>query len=154
MEGKLLFETTLTSVVHNNEIAAELVRIAKEQNLPVQKAKFYKPLEKYAGFARDYIIAAQKRPPLPGGWIVRIEGFEPEERVFMVNVEREDTRDRKAGELRDLMLRMFDEYRKEGLEITVVDGIKEFYGNPVREVKASGHPIILEMLEDFVENLR
>ena len=154
MKEKLLFETAFSSVIHNNEIAAELVKIAQEQGYPVQKAKLYKQLERYAGFAKNYLVTAEKRPPIPGGWLIRIEEFAPEERIFMANVEREDTGGRKAGELRSLIVRMFDEYKKDGLEITVSESIKEFFGNPVREVKAVGHPIILDMLEDFIDNMR
>jgi hypothetical protein len=154
MESRILFETALPSVIHNNEIAAEMVKIGKERDYPIQKAKLYKQLGRYAGFAKAYMISAEKLPPIPGGWRLLIESFEPETREIMVNVDVRTESGVKKGEINSLVLKMFEEYRKEGLELTVEDEVKDFFGNAVRVIKASGHPILLEMLEEFIENMR
>jgi hypothetical protein len=150
----VLFETAVSSLIYNNEIASEMVKIGKSRDYPIQKAKMYKQLGKYAGFAKDYMITAERLPPIPGGWHVRIESFAPETREIMVNVKIKMEGESRKGEINSLVIKMLDEYRKEGLEIAVDDEVKDFFGNAVRVVKASGHPILLEMLEEFIENMR
>lgn len=154
MQNKIIWTTQLPSHIHNEEIAAELVKIAAKEGYPVQKAKFYKKLEKYAGFAKDYMIVATKLPPVPGGWTVEIENFEAEERQIMLNVKLKEENGKKVGEINSLVLKMIDEYKKEGLEITIEEEPKEFFGNPIKMMTAKGHPIVNEELEDFVENMR
>ena len=154
MEKNIIWTTQLPSHIHNEEIAAELVKIAGEQNYPIQKAKLYKKLEKYAGFNKNYMIIATKLPPVPGGWTVDIETFEVEERQIMLNVKVKDEDGKKVGVINPLVLKMIDEYKKEGLEISIEEEVKEFYGNPVRILTTKGHTIVNEELEDFVENMR
>jgi hypothetical protein len=131
-----------------------MVKIGKERGYPIHKAKLYKQLGKYAGFAKDYMISAEKLPPIPGGWRVLIESFEPQTREIMVNVAITAEGGVKKGAINNLVLRMLDEYKKEGLDLTVDDEVKDFFGNAVRVIKAAGHPILLEMLEEFIENMR
>ena len=100
------------------------------------------------------MITAEKLPPIPGGWRVRVESFAPDEREIMVNVAVREEGGVPKGEINSLVLKMLDEYRKEGLELTVDDEVKDFFGNAVRVIKAVGHPILLEMLEEFIENMR
>ncbi len=154
MSYNVLFKTTLSSIIHNNEICDELIKIGKEQNYPITKAKFYKKLEKYVGFGEKYMVTAKKLPPIPGGWDVEIISFEPQERHIMVNVSLIERDGKIYGEVNKLVLRMLDEYKKEGLNISIDAEHKEFYGNPVRQITAIGHPILLELLEEFIEDMR
>lgn len=154
MQEKILFTTILPSYIHNDEIVKELVKLSKEQNYPVEKAKLYKKLEKYAGFGTDYMVTAKKKPPIPGGWDIEITSFVPEQKQVMLNVDLQEENGKKVGVVNKLVLKMLEEYQKEGLVIEIEEEPKEFYGNWVRVLKASGHPIVLEQLEDFVENMR
>ena len=154
MQDNVIFSTTLPSFIHNEEISNELIKLSKEQNHPVQKAKLYKKLEEYAGFAENYMITAKKLPPIPGGWDVKIAKFEPEQKQIMLNVDLKEEDGKKIGEINKLVIKMLEEYKKEGLSIEIDEQPQEFYGNWVRALKASGHPIVLDQLEDFIENMR
>jgi len=154
MSDKVLFETTLPSMIHNNEVTKELVRIGQEQNYPIAKAKYYTKLETYAGFSVDYMIIANRLPPVPGGWQVQIKSFEPQQRQVMVNVKLKEENGKTVGEVNNLVLRMIEEFRKEGLKIEIEDDCKEFYGNPVRAINVTGHTILQEDFEDFIEGMR
>ena len=154
MQEKVVLKATLPSIIHNREITGELLKFGKEKNYPIQKAKLYTQLGKYAGFSKDYMVTAEKLPPIPGGWGLEIVSFTPEEKQIMLNVQVKEENGKMTGEINRLVLKMLDEYRKEGLEIEVDEEPQKFYGNWVRLLKAWGHPIILEQLEDFIENMR
>lgn len=154
MSDKVLFETTLPSMIHNNEITKELIKIGQEQNYPIVKAKYYTKLEKYAGFGLNYMIVADRLPPVPGGWNVQIVPFEPEKRQVMVNVKLKEENGKTVGEINGLILRMIEEFRKEGLQIEIEDECTEFYGNSVRAINVAGHKILQEDFEDFIEGMR
>ncbi len=155
MRDTTLFSTTLPSLVHNNEIGEELVRIGGEQNYPVSKAKLYRKIDKYAGFGPDYMITADRLPPIPGGWQVEIKSFQPEKRQIMVNVKPETGADGKiCGKINNLVLRMIEEYKKEGLLIAIGEECQEFYGNTVRVINVSGHRILVDDFEGFIEDMR
>ncbi len=150
-----LFSTTLPSVIHNNEIGDELVRIGREQSYPITKAKLYSKLDKYAGFGPNYMITAERLPPIPGGWKADITSFEPQVRQIMVNVK--ETKNGSGDveyKVNDLVLRMIEEYRKDGLVVDTGGGCQEFYGNKVRVMTVSGHPILVDDFEGFVEDMR
>lgn len=154
MPDKVLFETTLPSIIHNNEVAKELVKIGKEQNFPIEKAKYYTKLENYAGFGVDYMIVADRLPPIPGGWKVKIVSFEPERRQVMVNVRLKEEDGKTVGEINNLVMRMIEEFRKDGLKIEIEDECTEFYGNPVRVINVVGHTILQDDFENFIEGMR
>lgn len=154
MSEKVLFETTLPSMIHNNEIAKELFKVGQEQNYPIAKAKYYTKLEKYAGFGLDYMVVADRLPPIPGGWQIQIINFEPETRQVMVNVKLKEENGKTVGEINSLVLRMIDEFRQEGLKIEIDEEYKEFYGNPMKVMNVTGHKILQEDFEDFIEGMR
>ena len=154
MQEKVILQATLPSIIHNREIVEEILKFGKEKNYPVQKAKFSTPLEKYVGFAKEYMVTADRLPPIPGGWNLQIISFQTEEKEIMLNVQVKEENGKMIGEINKLVMRMLDEYRKEGLDIEVQEEPQKFYGNWVRVLKAVGHPIILDQLEDFIENMR
>ena len=52
------------------------------------------------------------------------------------------------------IVKMMEEYRKEGLSIEVGDAFSEVYGSSVRDLLCTGHPILVDGFEDFIENMR
>lgn len=152
---KVLYETTLPSIIHNDEICAELVKISLRENFPVQKAKFSSKLEKYVGFGANYKIYADKLPAIPGGWKVSIVEFEPAEKHLLVNVtSKKNAQGEEAFEINRYVLQMFEEFRKEGLTIELTKDYEKVYGAFAQRILAEGHPILLDNLEEFVENMR
>ena len=51
-------------------------------------------------------------------------------------------------------MKMMDEYRKEGLTINISKIPSEIYGSMTREITATGHPILVESFEEFIDNMR
>lgn len=152
---KVLYETTLPSIIHNDEICAELVKISLRENFPVQKAKFSNKFEKYVGFGANYEIYADKLPAIPGGWKVSIVEFEPEEKYLLVNVtSKTNEHGAEIFEINRYVLQMFDEFKKEGLIINLTEEYEKVYGAFARKIYAKGHPALLDNLEEFVENMR
>lgn len=152
---KVLYETTLPSIIHNDEICAELVKISVREKFPIQKAKFSSKLEKYVGFGANYQISADKLPAIPGGWKVSIIEFEPAEKHLLVNVtSKKNNQGKEVFEVNRYVLQMFDEFRKEGLTIELTEDYEKVYGAFARKIYAKGHPVLLDNLEEFVENMR
>ena len=54
------------------------------------------------------MILAKRLPPIPGGWDVTVESYEPEERIIPLNVKPE------TGEINRFIVKMMEEYVKEG----------------------------------------
>ena len=153
--GKLLFEKTLPSIVHKNEINEELAKVAAAAGYPIGKVRWLDKLEAYVGFAGNYYAKAMQLPPIPGGWEVRVKDFMPESRTLLVNVQKKTAPDGKEEyHINKFVLQMLDEYRKEGLDVKVKDDLEEVYGATARKLEAKGHPILLDALEDFIENMR
>ena len=155
METTVVYTQTLPSLVHNNEIGSELIKVGKTQNYIIEKVKNYTKLNQYIGFGKNYMITAKRLPPIPGGWNLEILTFSPEKRELMVNVKiSKDDNGNLVGEVNSLVVRMIEEYKKEGLFIEVEQEPKEIYGNFVRFIHAEGHPLLLDSFEDFIENMR
>ncbi len=153
--GTILFEQTLPSIVHKNEIAAELGKVVAAAGYPVGKVRWVEALEAYAGFADTYFARAKQLPPIPGGWRVWVKAFTPEARTFMVNLQKRRHADgTETYQINPLILKMFDEYRKEGLDVEVSDELELIYGVTACKVQAQGHPFLLDVMEDFIENMR
>lgn len=85
-ENKILATATFSSVIHNNEICSEIVKWGAANGYPVKKAKLINALEGYVGFTPEYMILAKRQPPIPGGWDITVEKYEPETRFIPVNV--------------------------------------------------------------------
>lgn len=152
---KILFEKKLPSVIHKNEINEALGAVVAAAGYPVGKVRWVEKMEAYAGFAGSYYAKAKQLPPIPGGWDVRVKNFTPEERTLLVNVQQKTTADGKVEyQLNKFVLQMFDEYRKEGLDVAISDDLEQVYGSMARRVEAKGHPFLLDALEDFIENMR
>lgn len=145
----ILAEATFPSVVHNNEVCEEIVKWGNKNGFPVSKAKLYNKLSGYVGFSPDnYFIKATRLPPVPGGWKVVVEKYEAESRIIPLNV--------KPGtiEVNRFILKMIGEYEKEGLRLEMADTSYESYGTWLRDLKATGHPVLIDNFEDFIENMR
>ncbi|MDO4177987.1 MAG: hypothetical protein Q4D21_02260 [Phascolarctobacterium sp.] len=143
-----LAETTFSSVIHNNEVSAEIVKWGNNNGFPLYKAKLYNKMDGYVGFSPDnYYIIATRLPPIPGGWKVVVESYEGEERVIPLNVNA-------AGEVNRFILKMMDEYKKEGLRMELADKPYNSYGTILLDLKVYGHPVLLNAFEDFIENMR
>lgn len=154
-ENKVLAVTTFSSVVHNNEVGAEIVKWGNANGYPLQKAKLSNALEGYVGFAPEYIIIARRQPPIPGGWDVAVESFEPETRTIPVNVKEVVAADgTKTYEINKFIVKMIEEYHKEGLQIEIGAEASDVYGFAVRDLICSGHPVLINNFEDFIENMR
>lgn len=155
MEKKILYTTNLPSIIHNDEICAELVKISVREGYPVQKAKWNNALDKYVGFSLEHVITATKLPPIPGGWAIEISAFEESYHEMMVPVKsRLDAGGNEKGEINKFVLQMLDEFRKEGLKIEVGNEYEKVYGSLAKKVRAWGHPILLDKLDEFIENMR
>ena len=155
MQEKILYSTTLSSVIHKEEICQELVKLSVKENYPIQKAKWNNTLEKFVGFSREYMITAAKLPPIPGGWQIEISGFTEGYHEMLVPVKSQlDTTGQECGEINKFVLQMLEEFRKEGLEIIVSDEYEQVYGSLAKKIKAWGHPLLLDKLDEFIENMR
>ena len=99
----ILAKTTFPSVIHNNEICDEIVKWGNANGFPLKKAKMQSKLDAYVGFSPEYMIIAKRLPPIPGGWDVVVEKYQPEERIIPLNV--------KAGttEINRFIVKMIDE---------------------------------------------
>lgn len=147
--SEILAEATFPSVVHNNEVCEEIVKWGNKNGFPLKKAKLYNKLNGYVGFSPDnYFIKATRLPPVPGGWKVVVEKYEAETRIIPLNV-KPDT-----GEVNRFILRMIEEYEKEGLKMAMADNFYESYGVYLRDLTVAGHPVLINAFEDFIENMR
>lgn len=144
---EIVKETTFKSFIHNNEICDEIVKWGKANSYEVQKAKNYKKLNAYIGFGDGFFIQAIKLPPVPGGWKVTVEKFEPTFRIIALNVDEN-------GTVNTYMAKMIKEYEKDGLKTVLSDETYDSYGTLLRDLKVIGHPILINAFEDFVENMR
>lgn len=144
----ILANTKFSSVIHNNEVSEEIVKWGNANGFPVIKAKLQNKLDAYVGFSPEYMIIAKRLPPIPGGWDVVVEKYEPEERVIPLNVKAD------TGEINRFIVKMIDEYVKEGLKMDLSDKVYESYGTHLRDLKVTGHPILINNFEDFIENMR
>ena len=154
-ENEILATATFSSVIHNNEICDEIVKWGAANGYPVKKAKLSNALEAYVGFTPEYMILAKRQPPIPGGWDITVEKYEPETRIIPVNVKiKTDEAGNKTYEMNKFIIKMMEEYRKEGLSIEVGEAFSEVYGSPVRDLRCTGHPILVDGFEEFIENMR
>lgn len=154
-EEKILFTTSLSSVIQNNEICDELVKLSIREGYPIKKAKLQKSLGKFVGFSKEHMITATKRPPIPGGWIIEIYSFTPGYHEMLAPVRSIiDETGKESGQINKFVLQMLEEYRKEGLEIEVAEEYEKVYGSLAKKIKAWGHPLLLDNLDEFVENMR
>jgi hypothetical protein len=138
--SEILAEATFPSVIHNNEVSEEIVKWGNKNGFPLKKAKLYNKMDAYVGFSPDnYFIKATRLPPVPGGWKVVVEKYEAEERYIPLN---------------RFILKMIDEYEKEGLKLVMKDETYESYGSFLRDLVVTGHPVLINTFEDFIENMR
>ena len=155
MEEKTLYSTTSPCVVHKEEICEELVKIATKEKYPIQKAKWNNSLEKFVGFSPEYMITADKLPPIPGGWQVEIRSFEKGYHEMLVTVKSEiDENGKEVGTINKFVIQMLEEFRKEGLEVVLADEYDKVYGSLAKKVKAWGHPLLIDKRDEFIENMR
>lgn len=147
--AEILAETKFPSVIHNNEVCDEIVKWGNANCFPLQKAKLYNKMKAYVGFSPDgYMIKAVKLPPIPGGWEVVVEKYEAEERIIPLNA------DPNTKEVNRFIVKMMDEYVKEGLKMEMAEDIYESYGTYLRDLKVTGHTVLINAFEDFIENMR
>ena len=161
--SEILATAEFSSVIHNNEVCEEIVKWGNKNGYPLTKAKLYNSLGgAYVGFAPGYLIKATRRPPVPGGWDVSVETYDAETRIIPLNVNKE------TGEANRFILKMIEEYKKEGLTMEMEEkwyesyGLTmemeekwyESYGTYLRDLKVTGHPILINAFEDFIENMR
>ena len=136
--SEILAEATFPSVIHNNEVCEEIVKWGNKNGFPLQKAKLYNKMDGYVGFS----------PPVPGGWKVVVEKYEAESRIIPLNVKPG------TNEVNRFILKMMDEYVKEGLKMELSDEVYESYGTYLRDLKVTGHTVLINTFEDFIENMR
>ena len=154
-DNKIIATTDFPSLIHNAEVCGEIVKWGNNNKYPLQKAKLITKLDAYVGFAPEYMIVARRKPPIPGGWTVTVEKYEAETRVIPVNVKPVKKADGSSDyEINKFVLKMMDEYRKEGLTIDISNTPSEVYGSMTREITATGHPILVEAFEEFIDNMR
>lgn len=147
--SEILATAEFSSVIHNNEVCEEIVKWGNKNGYPLTKAKLYNSLGgAYVGFALGYLIKATRRPPVPGGWDVTVETYDAETRIIPLNVNKE------TGEANRFILKMIEEYKKEGLTMEMEEKWYESYGTYLRDLKVTGHPILINAFEDFIENMR
>lgn len=147
--SEVLATAEFSSVIHNNEVCEEIVKWGNKNGYPLTKAKLYNSLGgAYVGFALGYLIKATRRPPVPGGWDVTVETYDAETRIIPLNVNKE------TGEANRFILKMIEEYKKEGLTMEMEEKWYESYGTYLRDLKVTGHPILINAFEDFIENMR
>ena len=147
--SEVLATAEFSSVIHNNEVCEEIVKWGNKNGYPLTKAKLYNSLGgAYVGVAPGYLIKATRRPPVPGGWDVTVETYDAETRIIPLNVNKE------TGEANRFILKMIEEYKKEGLTMEMEEKWYESYGTYLRDLKVTGHPILINAFEDFIENMR
>ena len=146
--SEVLVTDSFPSVIHNNEVCDEIVKWGNAKGYPVKKAKLYNAFGAYIGFTPEIMIKAVRRPPVPGGWDVTVESYEPEERIIPLNVQPG------TGEINRFILKMMDEYVKEGLSMNLAESAYESYGTHLRDLTVKGHPALINSFEDFIENMR
>ena len=147
--SEVLATAEFSSVIHNNEVCEEIVKWGNKNGYPLTKAKLYNSLGgAYVGFAPGYLIKATRPPPVPGGWDVTVETYDAETRIIPLNVNKE------TGEANRFILKMIEEYKKEGLTMEMEEKWYESYGTYLRDLKVTGHPILINAFEDFIENMR
>ena len=147
--SEVLATAEFSSVIHNNEVCEEIVKWGNKNGYPLTKAKLYNSLGgAYVGFAPGYLITSTRRPPVPGGWDVTVETYDAETRIIPLNVNKE------TGEANRFILKMIEEYKKEGLTMEMEEKWYESYGTYLRDLKVTGHPILINAFEDFIENMR
>ena len=49
---------------------------------------------------------------------------------------------------------MMEEYEKDGLKMDLADEWYESYGTVLRDLKVTGHYVVINTFEDFIENMR
>ncbi|MDY6029047.1 MAG: hypothetical protein SPI71_02150 [Acidaminococcaceae bacterium] len=146
---EILAEATFPSVIHNNEVCDEIVKWGNANGFPVQKAKLYNKMDGYVGFSPDnYFIKATRLPPVPGGWKVVVSKYVAEERIIPLNVKKDSL------DINRFIVKMMDEYVKEGLKMELAETSYESYGTFLRDLKVVGHPALINSFEDFIENMR
>jgi hypothetical protein len=101
----------------------------------------------YVGFSKTYYIKADRRPPIPGGWDLTVEDFEPETRIIPLNTDKD-------GVVNRFVLKMVEEFEKEGLEMKLADTWYDSYGYVLRDLSVTGHPLLINNFEDIIENMR
>ena len=118
MEMAVVKKGELPSVIHNNECSEAI-----------------------------YFIRADRRPPIPGGWDLTVEEFEPETRIIPLNTDKD-------GVVNRFVLKMVEEFEKEGLEMKLADTWYDSYGYVLRDLSVTGHPLLITNFEDIIENMR
>ncbi len=147
--SEILAETTFPSVIHNNEVSDYIVKWGNENGYPLKKAKLYNKMDAYVGFSPDnYLIKATRLPPVPGGWKVTVEKYEAETRIIPLNVKPG------TAEVNRFILKMMDQYVLEGLKMEMAEQPYESYGTYLLDLKVTGHPVLINAFEDFIENMR
>ena len=58
------------------------------------------------------------------------------------------------GTVNRFILKMIEEYEKEGLKLELKDNTYESYGSYLRDLVVTGHPVLINTFEDFIENMR
>ena len=134
MEMAVVKKGELPSVIHNNECSEA-------------KAKMFDAMGTYVGFSKNYFIRADRRPPIPGGWDLTVEEFEPETRIIPLNTDKD-------GVVNRFVLKMVEEFEKEGLEMKLADTWYDSYGYVLRDLSVTGHPLLITNFEDIIENMR
>ena len=137
----------LPSVIHNNECSEAIVKWGNENGYPLIKAKMFDAMGTYVGFSKNYFIRADRRPPIPGGWDLTVEEFEPETRIIPLNTDKD-------GVVNRFVLKMVEEFEKEGLEMQLADTWYDSYGYVLRDLSVTGHPLLITNFEDIIENMR
>ena len=56
--------------------------------------------------------------------------------------------------LTDEDYKMIEEYEKEGLKLVLKDETYESYGSYLRDLVVTGHPVLINTFEEFIENMR
>jgi len=59
-----------------------------------------------------------------------------------------------TGEVNKFILKMMEEYEKDGLKMDLADEWYESYGTVLRDLKVTGHYVVINTFEDFIENMR
>lgn len=140
-------EGTLPSWVHKEDLAAALLEWSAKTGYPVGRAKYWQAWQTYAGFAENYYVKAVHLPPIPGGWRLELTSFTPEGRDVALPCKKG------TWELNKYVLKMLEEYKQDGLRLEVAPAGYENYGLAWRNLHAIGHPLLLNMLTDFLEEL-
>ncbi len=152
-DGAILAETVLPSTIYQDEIGQKLQEYAASQNYPVGRVKYSKVMDGYVGFGTDYYVIAEKMPPIPGGWAVSILSFSPKTTRFLVIISAKDDFNKPAPALK-FIVQMMEEYKKDGLVIVPTEDYEDVYGSRAQYYQVTGHPVLIDALEEFLENMR